>query len=67
MTESKCLPNAPTQNRSPEYRLPPDSTIGATIESFPFLASPPTEFRFLSASHERRTRTLKGDRYWLLY
>jgi hypothetical protein len=49
---------------------PPDTTTGATVLSFKYLATThhcQNLISTLSASHERRTRPVKRDGYWLLF
>jgi hypothetical protein len=55
---------------SRQTQTPPGPTIGAIVALFVFLAARVatvrTSFQFFSASHERRTRTVKCDGHWLL-
>jgi hypothetical protein len=75
-TEARFLPNAPTQNRPPDSRLPPnaDSTRPhrRSYHSLVCISCYQSRHRqnlitAFPTLHERRTRAVKRDGHWLLY
>jgi hypothetical protein len=74
-TEARFLPNVPTQNRPPDSRLPPSADSARPHHrrhhSLVYISCYQSRHRQtlisnFSASHERRTRTVKRDGHWLL-
>jgi glucan phosphoethanolaminetransferase (alkaline phosphatase superfamily) len=75
-TEARFLPNAQTQNRPPDFRLPSNADSASPhhrrhhslvcISWYQNLHCQNLT-SFFSESHERRTHTVKRDGHWLLY